>query len=549
MQASFEPLCNSARLWADTASAEGWLNPNQARALSELDARSPASLFEAGIHRPLVAAFFGGTGVGKSTLLNRLAGQDIARTGVERPTSREVSLYLHASVQIKNLPEGFPLDSVRIAQHHDERRRQVLWIDMPDIDSIEQHNRAVVLEWLPHIDVLIYVVSPERYRDDKGWRLLQRYGGEHAWLFVLNQWDRAHPAQYEDFARLLGKAGFRDPLLLRTDCRGGQDDFGQLQEWLGAMADQHVMRQLEVRAESLRRQQLRAGLESCLQVLEAGGAYTSLEQEWRKLWERTRAELVKGLEWPLQSVARAFVGHDANMLNRTIDLKRSTPREVGKGAGHSPLWDEWAENRWQDALECLVVTAGDRGLPAFPLKAALEPPGVATGAAVVQEGQRSLRWALANPGNVAQRFCLRLSGTLAVVLPLLAIGLVSYQVLKSYYESALNHLDYLGVDFAIHSSLFIGLSWLLPWFLYRSLKPSAEATAIKGLRKGIGVALERAGEEVGLALRRVEQERTRQVEEGRRLADLAALAPPSGASSGLLERVIPDARPVPGSRV
>lgn len=87
--------------------------------------------------------------MGKSTLPNRLAGQPIARTGVERPTSREVSVYLHGSVQLRQLPKDFPLDEVRIAHHHDDARRQVLWLDMPDIDSVEQHNRELVLSWLP----------------------------------------------------------------------------------------------------------------------------------------------------------------------------------------------------------------------------------------------------------------------------------------------------------------------------------------------------------------------------------------------------------------
>jgi Uma2 family endonuclease len=44
----------------------------------------------------------------------------------------------------------------------------------------------------PHIDVLVYVVSPERYRDNKAWQLLLAEGGKHAWIFVLNQSDRGH---------------------------------------------------------------------------------------------------------------------------------------------------------------------------------------------------------------------------------------------------------------------------------------------------------------------------------------------------------------------
>jgi hypothetical protein len=554
MPSHFDQLLKTARDWAERAVADDWLTRRDIRPLEELESGTPASLFEAGTHRPLVAAFFGGTGVGKSTLLNRLAGQPIARTGVERPTSREVSVYLHESVHLRNLPRNFPLEQVRIAYHHDERRRQVLWIDMPDIDSIEQHNRKLVLEWLPHIDVLIYVVSPDRYRDDKGWRLLQAHGGDHAWLFVINQWDRGHPAQYEDFAKLLAKGGFRDPILLRTDSREHaaarkEDDFEKLQGFLQEMADRHVIRQLEIRAESLRLDALRAGVASCLEKLGTGDGYKALGAEWENIWEEIRAELLKGLEWPIQSVARAFVGHEANPLRRSIDLTRdSKPEPQSEAPAPRPvLWDDWAQSRLEDALDRLVVEAGNRGLPAVPLKADLDRLLEDAGRMVLNEGQLSLRMALANPGNALQRIGLKVSGALAVLLPLGAIGWASWQVVKGYYESALQHLNYLGTDFAIHSGLLILLSWLLPYFVYRKLKPSAERTAVKGLRAGIISALGKVGNQVDDLLEQSEKKRKAVIEEGRRIGELAEKAAPGTyEGQGLLERVLPI--PVPGSR-
>src|SRR5512137_2909472 len=98
MPKPFDDLLRSARDWAQRAVDQHWLQPSDLRELTALESRSPGALFEPGSHRPLVAAFFGGTGVGKSSLLNRLAGQPVARTGVERPTSREVSVYLHDSI-------------------------------------------------------------------------------------------------------------------------------------------------------------------------------------------------------------------------------------------------------------------------------------------------------------------------------------------------------------------------------------------------------------------------------------------------------------------
>ena len=86
-----------------------------------------------------------------------------------------------------------------------QSNEKVIWIDMPDFDSTEEKNKHIVLQWLPYIDVLIYVVSPERYRDNKAWQLLLAEGASHAWLFVINQWDKGESAQYDDFKQQLNK--------------------------------------------------------------------------------------------------------------------------------------------------------------------------------------------------------------------------------------------------------------------------------------------------------------------------------------------------------
>jgi GTPase SAR1 family protein len=165
-------LQRDALAWAQRAAALGWLNFGQVAQFATLEQESPDTLFEGATRRPLVVAFFGGTGVGKSTLLNRLAGQEVARTGVVRPTSREISVYLHESVRLKPLPAHLPVDRVQMVYHRSEAYRDVLWVDMPDFDSTDHSNHELAIKWLPHIDVLIYVVSPERYRDDRGWRML-----------------------------------------------------------------------------------------------------------------------------------------------------------------------------------------------------------------------------------------------------------------------------------------------------------------------------------------------------------------------------------------
>ena len=523
--ATFEELLAGARQWAQEAVERQWLRPRDTQPLQEIEAHTPGALFDPGSHRPLVAAFFGGTGVGKSSLLNRLAGQAVARTGVERPTSREVSLYLHESVRINHLSSHFPLDQVRIARHPDSESRQILWVDMPDIDSVEAHNRELVLSWLPQIDVLIYVVSPERYRDDKGWRLLREYGGDHAWLFVMNQWDRCQDIQLEDFRRLLGLAGFDDPIVLRTDCRPGSveprsDDFSELQRLLREISARHVMSQLETRAAQNRLLALDEALREVLDRLGPDQGYTRLKPTWESLWAAAQAELVTGLDWSLQCVATAFAGREAHLLARSMDLtKLAEDSDKPPAPNETLLWDHWAESRVSDALAELLVEAGQRGLPILPLKAKLEPWPAQAGKQVLRQGQLMLRQALAQPGGGLRRFLLKLMGGLSVLLPLGALGWASYQVVKGYYESAAQHLDYLGTDFAIHSVLLIVLAWLLPWFAQTRLKPSLEKNALQGLRAGVDAALTSIGVGVLASLEEADTERAPWVASGHALLE------------------------------
>ena len=548
MSATYDDILQRARDWAQSAVAQNWLQPLDVRELTGLESRTPGSMFLPGTHRPLVAAFFGGTGVGKSSLLNRLAGQPVARTGVERPTSREISVYLHASVQISSLPNDFPLDRVRTAQHQNDAARQVMWVDMPDFDSVEQHNRELVLEWLPHIDVLIYVVSPERYRDDKGWRLLCEHGGDHAWLFVLNQWDRGQAVQYDDFRRLLGTAGFADPVVLRTDCREHPadrkpDDFAVLQSILQEISDRHVLSQLEARNEQARIHALQDAIGAVLDRLGTRQGYRSLGSDWTWIWDSAQADLMSGLEWPMQSVVGLYTQREASPIRRSLELTQPAEAENKSPARtDASLWDEWSQGRVQDAVGQLVVEAGHQGLPVLPLRAALASWPQEAGKQVLSRGQLMLRQALAQPGNGLQRFGLKLLGGLSVLLPLAALGWASYEVVKGYYESATRHMDFLGTDFAIHSLLLIGLAWLLPWFACTRLRPSIEKSALKGLRSGVSSALVAVGEQIHAELESADRDRDAVLGEGRAIIEQSqALQQPASAGHlpELLGRMLP----------
>jgi putative ribosome biogenesis GTPase RsgA len=81
MAYEYSDLVAEAKGWATEVITRSWASESKLHDLLNYEARTPESLFSGSSSRPLIIAFLGGTGVGKSTLLNRLAGQEIARTG------------------------------------------------------------------------------------------------------------------------------------------------------------------------------------------------------------------------------------------------------------------------------------------------------------------------------------------------------------------------------------------------------------------------------------------------------------------------------------
>ena len=506
MAYDYSDLVEKTQRWAEQASASGWINADAAASLSQLDTRTPEALFSGyGVRagsaaRPLIVAFMGGTGVGKSSLLNRLAGKAIARAGIERPTSREVTLYHHHSVALQNLPEALPLAKINISQHDDESKKNIVWIDMPDFDSTEQRNKHLVLQWLPHIDVLIYVVSPERYRDEKAWRLLLAEGARHAWLFVLNQWDRGQSAQYEDFNRQLHKAGFVAPIIFKTVCAEGVqvDEFSALEATIQALATAHIIEQLEQRGLQVRKNELQKKLQK---VAEALGSEQTVQQAaalWHKQWQRTTRQLQAGFAWPIKQFAAYYAEHAADLMTQRTTTNHS-------------LWDAWAQARFDDALDEFISTIDQSGLPALPFKQ--QSARLREKAPNIMQTQTELatRVALANPGNALQRGFLKSMRLCEIVLPLTAMTWVGYKVFMGYYTSNMTDNHYLGVDFAIHSSLLIVLTWLIPFFILKKSQPSLQKTALKGLNKGLHTAFSLIEGEVVSTIENLAQQHKEQV--------------------------------------
>jgi len=118
------------------------------------------------LESPLVVATFGGTGTGKSTLVNALVGQEVSPSGRQRPTTIMPVLLVHPDVEISAL--GLDLSQFQVRKIDSPVLRDLILIDCPDPDTSEGAesgtNLARLRSILPHCDVLLYVSTQQKYR-------------------------------------------------------------------------------------------------------------------------------------------------------------------------------------------------------------------------------------------------------------------------------------------------------------------------------------------------------------------------------------------------
>jgi len=143
----------------------------------------------------LTMGLIGGTGVGKSTLMNALAGEAIAGASERRPHTDQILLYKHEAVHPRSLtePDGIPC---QIVDHTSEAIRSIILCDLPDVDSIVEEHRQKVLGFLEHLDILVWVTSIEKYADGRFYEFLKTVPkSAQNFYFVLNKIDQCFEAE------------------------------------------------------------------------------------------------------------------------------------------------------------------------------------------------------------------------------------------------------------------------------------------------------------------------------------------------------------------
>jgi len=176
-----------------------------------------------------VVALAGATGSGKSTLFNALSGVEVSSPGVRRPTTGVA----HATVFGQAQGADRLLDWLEVPRRHvldrpDPALAGLVLLDLPDHDSTRLEHRLEVDRLVELVDVLVWVLDPQKYADAAVHDRYLAPQADHAGvlLVVLNQVDRldgpAAASCLADLRRLLDAEGLASTPLLAAAGRTGQ---------------------------------------------------------------------------------------------------------------------------------------------------------------------------------------------------------------------------------------------------------------------------------------------------------------------------------------
>ncbi|RAX48515.1 ABC transporter [Arthrobacter sp. AQ5-05] len=186
-----------------------------------------------------VVGFFGATGSGKSSLFNAVAGQDLARAAATRPTTSQPLAGIWGRTGSDPLldwlgvQERHVLDSpLRLEKKgffgSEKEASGLILLDLPDFDSTVAANREIATKLAGQVDVLIWVLDPQKYADAAVHHDFIRPLATHGsvTLVVLNQIDKLRDNErqpvMDSLRSILLADGLANPRLLGVSALTGE---------------------------------------------------------------------------------------------------------------------------------------------------------------------------------------------------------------------------------------------------------------------------------------------------------------------------------------
>ena len=142
-----------------------------------------------------LVGLIGGKEVGKSALVNALAGEKVTISTAYGPGTEMAIAYAHASQEraVGALLERIVPGKFRVVTHQVGELRGLVLLDLPDIDSHYRDHLQTTRAVLRHLLFPVWVGSVEKYADQQPMRLLSQVAAGNApenFVFCLNKGDQ-----------------------------------------------------------------------------------------------------------------------------------------------------------------------------------------------------------------------------------------------------------------------------------------------------------------------------------------------------------------------
>ncbi len=286
--------------------------------LKELEERSNK------IESLLIVAIVGGTGVGKSTLINAIAGDKIAKTSEMRPCTNKPIIYhppnWNPDLEFKEMCELYARSALD----------NIVLIDTPDTDTVIKEHRNFTKKMVEKCDLILLCGNEDKYLEEATWSIIREVNKERGFVLVETKISADKPSIMGDWLEKLKQNGIEPMAYFRVNALRALDrklgiksegmdtdeyDFQKLEEFFARQLTDAKIRQIKTA-------NVHGLIEKIIQKIDAFLDKTEpAVEELKEFMDRKRREWVAQNSLIIQRELKRETGTFYHLLKDEISLE------------------------------------------------------------------------------------------------------------------------------------------------------------------------------------------------------------------------------------